>query len=77
MPIVNQKPETSLMTSDFFYDLPDELIAQTPLEPRDHSRLLCINRKKESLEHKHFYDILDMLREGDTLEAFIMEEVAR
>ena len=67
MPIVNQKPETSLMTSDFFYDLPDELIAQTPLEPRDHSRLLCINREKESLEHKHFYDILDMLREGDTL----------
>ena len=67
MPIVNQKPETSLMTSDFFYDLPDELIAQTPLEPRDHSRLLCINREKESLEHKHFYDILDMLRDGDTL----------
>ena len=67
MPIINQKPETNLMTSDFFYDLPDELIAQTPLEPRDHSRLLCINREKESLEHKHFYDILDMLREGDTL----------
>ena len=67
MPIINQKPETDLMTSDFFYDLPDELIAQTPLEPRDHSRLLCINREKESLEHKHFYDILDMLHEGDTL----------
>ena len=67
MPIVNQKPETDLMTSDFFYDLPDELIAQTPLEPRDHSRLLCINRASESIEHKHFYDIIDMLREGDTL----------
>ena len=67
MPIINQKPETDLMTSDFFYNLPDELIAQTPLEPRDHSRLLCINREKESLEHKHFYDILDMLHEGDTL----------
>ena len=67
MPIVNPKPETSLMTSDFFYDLPDELIAQTPIEPRDHSRLLCIDRASGSLEHKHFYNILDMLREGDTL----------
>lgn len=67
MPIVNSKPETSLMTSDFFYDLPDELIAQTPIEPRDHSRLLCIDRASGSLEHKHFYNILDMLREGDTL----------
>ena len=67
MPIVNQKPETDLMTSDFFYDLPQELIAQTPLEPRDHSRLLHIDRASGSIEHKHFYDILDMLREGDTL----------
>jgi len=67
MPIVNQKPETDLMTSDFFYDLPQELIAQTPIEPRDHSRLLCVDRASGSLEHKHFYDILDMLREGDTL----------
>lgn len=67
MPIVNQKPETDLMTSDFFYDLPQELIAQTPIEPRDHSRLLCIDRKSGELEHKHFYDILDMLKEGDTL----------
>ena len=67
MPIVNQKPETDLMTSDFFYDLPEELIAQTPLEPRDHSRLLHIDRASGSIEHKHFYDILDMLREGDTL----------
>ncbi|MBQ7293801.1 MAG: tRNA preQ1(34) S-adenosylmethionine ribosyltransferase-isomerase QueA [Clostridia bacterium] len=55
------------MTSDFFYDLPQELIAQTPIEPRDHSRLLCIDRKSGELEHKHFYDILDMLKEGDTL----------
>lgn len=67
MPIVNQKPETNLMTSDFFYDLPEELIAQTPIEPRDHSRLLCVNRATGNIEHKHFYDILDMLREGDTL----------
>ena len=67
MPIVNQKPETDLMTSDFFYDLPQELIAQTPIEPRDHSRLLHIDRASGKLEHKHFYDILDMLCEGDTL----------
>ena len=67
MPIVNQKPDTTLMTSDFFYDLPDELIAQTPIEPRDHSRLLCVDRASGKIEHKHFYDILDMLREGDTL----------
>lgn len=67
MPIVNQKPETNLMTSDFFYDLPEELIAQTPIEPRDHSRLLCVDRATGNIEHKHFYDILDMLREGDTL----------
>lgn len=67
MPIVNQKPETDLMTSDFFYDLPEELIAQTPIEPRDHSRLMCINRANGEITHKHFYDILDMLREGDTL----------
>ena len=67
MPIVNQKPDTSLMTSDFFYDLPEELIAQTPIEPRDHSRLLCVDRATGELEHKHFYDILDMLKEGDTL----------
>ena len=67
MPIVNQKPETDLMTSDFFYDLPEELIAQTPIEPRDHSRLMCIDRASGEITHKHFYDILDMLREGDTL----------
>ena len=55
------------MTSDFFYELPEELIAQTPIEPRDHSRLLCVDRATTQVEHKHFYDILDMLREGDTL----------
>ncbi len=55
------------MTSDFFYELPEELIAQTPIEPRDHSRLLCVDRVSGKIEHKRFYDILDMLREGDTL----------
>ena len=53
--------------SDFYFDLPEELIAQTPIEPRDHSRLLCVDRASGKIEHKHFYDILDMLRDGDTL----------
>ena len=66
-PIVNQKPATDLRTSDFFYDLPERLIAQTPLEKRDNSRLLCVDRASGKLEHKHFYDILDMLNPEDVL----------
>ena len=54
-----------MKTSDFYYDLPKELIAQTPLEPRDSSRLLVLDREKQTLEHKHFYDIIDYLNEGD------------
>ena len=64
--IKNQLPETDLSTKDFYYDLPEEQIAQTPCEPRDHSRLLVVKRDG-SLEHKHFYDIIDYLNEGDTL----------
>lgn len=56
-----------MKTSDFYYDLPKELIAQTPVEPRDSSRLMVINRKNHTLEHKHFYDIVDYLDEGDCL----------
>ncbi len=67
MPIVNKKPDTSLVTKDFYYDLPEELIAQTPMEKRDHSRLMCIDRKSGEITHKRFYDIIDMLCEGDTL----------
>lgn len=58
-----------MKTSDFYYDLPKELIAQTPLEPRDSSRLLVLDREKQTLEHKHFYDIIDYLNEGDLLVA--------
>ncbi|HCA04514.1 MAG TPA: tRNA preQ1(34) S-adenosylmethionine ribosyltransferase-isomerase QueA [Ruminococcaceae bacterium] len=58
-----------MKTSDFYYDLPKELIAQTPVEPRDHSRLLVLNRKNGSVEHKHFYDIIDYLNEGDLIVA--------
>ena len=54
-------------TRDFWYDLPEELIAQTPLEKRDTSRLLTVDRNTGALCHKHFYDILDHLNPGDTL----------
>ncbi len=54
-------------TSSYFYDLPEDLIAQTPIEPRDHSRLLVYNRSEKQIEHKHFYDIVDYLKEGDVL----------
>jgi S-adenosylmethionine:tRNA ribosyltransferase-isomerase len=54
-------------TSDFYYDLPEELIAQTPIKKRDHSRLLVLDKKTGEVEHKHFFDIIDYLQEGDCL----------
>ena len=56
-----------MKTSDFNYDLPEELIAQIPVEPRDHSRLLVYRRKDGQIEHKHFYDIVDYLNPEDAL----------
>lgn len=53
--------------SDFYFDLPEELIAQTPLERRDASRLLVLNKKTGELEHRHFYDLPEYLHEGDCL----------
>ena len=53
--------------TDFYYDLPQELIAQEPLEPRDHSRLLVLNRENGTREDRHFYDIESLLNEGDCL----------
>ncbi len=53
--------------SDFFFDLPPELIAQTPIEPRDHSRLLHLDRFSGELSHHHFYDLPDLLKAGDVL----------
>ena len=53
--------------SDFYYDLPESLIAQHPLEPRDHSRMMVLNKQSDEIVHKHFYDITDYLREGDCL----------
>ena len=56
-----------MKTSDFYYDLPEELIAQTPVEPRDSSRMMVYNRKTKEVLHKHFYDVIDFLNEGDAL----------
>ena len=56
-----------LKTSDFYYDLPEELIAQTPVEPRDSSRLLVYNRQTDEVCHRHFRDIGDYLKAGDLL----------
>ena len=56
-----------MKTSDFYYDLPEELIAQTPLEQRDTSRLMTLERDTGKIEHHHFYDLLDYLKEGDCL----------
>ncbi len=59
------KMSTYLSDYDFF--LPDNLIGQSPREPRDHSKLMLINKKNNSIEHKHFYDIIDYLTAGDVL----------
>lgn len=65
--IINPKTATDLRTSDFYYDLPKERIAQHPLEQRDHSRLMVLNRAARTQEHKHFYDIIDYLHPEDVL----------
>ena len=64
---VTKSEEFNLKTHDFYYDLPEELIAQTPLERRDGSRLMVLDRQTGEIEHKHFYDIVDYLRPGDCL----------
>ena len=56
-----------MKTQDFWYDLPEELIAQTPLQQRDSSRLLTLDRKTGEVSHRHFYDIYDYLQPGDCL----------
>ena len=52
---------------EFDYNLPEELIAQTPIKQRDASRLMVLDKKTGEIEHKHFYDIIDYLNPGDTL----------
>ena len=56
-----------MKTSDFFYDLPEELIAQHPVEPRDSARLLVYDRATKEIAHRHFYDVVDYLKKGDVL----------
>lgn len=56
-----------MKTHDFWYHLPEELIAQTPLEQRDSSRLLVLNRQTGAVSHRHFFDIIEYLRQGDCL----------
>lgn len=56
-----------MKTHDFWYDLPEELIAQTPLEQRDASRLMVLDRNTGNVTHRHFYDVIDYLQPGDCL----------
>ena len=56
-----------LKRSSYYYNLPESLIAQTPSEKRDHSRLLCLDKQSGNIEHKSFYDIIDKLQAGDCL----------
>lgn len=58
-----------MKTSDFAFELPERLIAQTPVTPRDHSRLMCCDRRTGALQHQHFYDLPSLLRKGDLLVA--------
>ena len=65
--IKNKLTETSLKTSDFYFDLPKELIAQHPSEPRDAARLLVLDRNSKTIEHRIFRDITEYFRPGDVL----------
>lgn len=56
-----------MKTSDFYYDLPEELIAQVPIEPRNASRMMVLDKNNGKIEHKHFYDLTEMLNENDCL----------
>lgn len=56
-----------LKKSDFYYDLPERLIAQTPAEPRDSARMLVYDRGTGETAHRHFYDLPDYLKRGDIL----------
>ena len=56
-----------MKVTEFDYELPEELIAQTPIKKRDESRLMVLNRKEQTIEHKIFKDIIDYLKPGDVL----------
>lgn len=63
----NAGQTTPMKKSDYFYDLPQELIAQEPIEPRDHSRLLVLDRQTGGIQDRHFYDLEEFLKPGDCL----------
>lgn len=65
--IKNNLVETELKTKDFYYDMPEELIAQVPSEKRDGSRLMVLGRQSGEISHEHFYNVIDHLRSGDVL----------
>ena len=65
--INNERPDCALRTSDFFYELPPDRIAQTPAERRDGSKLMVLDRKTKTIEHKIFSDVIDYLNPGDVL----------
>ncbi len=65
--ITNERPDTELLTKDFYYELPEELIAQSPTEERDGCRLMVLDRKEQKIEHKIFKDIIDYLNPEDIL----------
>ena len=65
--IVNERASTELVTKDFYYDLPEELIAQSPSDERDGCRLMVLERESGNIEHKIFKDIIDYLRPEDML----------
>ena len=65
--ILNERVSTTLATSDFYYDLPEELIAQSPSDERDGCRLMTLDGKSGEIEHKIFRDIIDYLNPEDML----------
>ena len=65
--IINERIQTNLLASDFYYDLPEELIAQTPAQERDKCRLMVLHREDGKVEHKTFSDIIDYLNPEDML----------
>ncbi len=65
--ITNERPATELRTKDFFYELPESLIAQHPAAKRDESRLMVLERATGDISDRHFYDIIDYIKEGDVL----------
>lgn len=65
--VTTETDPENMLRSDFYYDLPEELIAQTPVEPRNASRLMCVDRQSGNITHDHFYNLCKHLKKGDLL----------